>query len=223
MTPTTQKPNAGDLIEGYSLGHFATNCYIVRAPEGDACWIVDASWGAGALVERANELGLAPERLVLTHAHPDHIAGVPEVKAALPDLPVLIHRDEKDWLNDPQKNLSARLGGDELRVGDADELLEDGQALTLGTSEWIVLHTPGHSPGGVALYCADLGVVIAGDTLFEGSIGRHDFPSSDEQAPFASIREKLYALPDDTLVLPGHGGATTIGREKSSNPFVRPL
>lgn len=223
MTPPTNSVPIEDLIEGFTLGPFATNCYIVRAPEGDACWFVDASWGAEALVERARERNLKPERLLLTHAHPDHIAGVADIKSAHPDLPVAIHSAERDWLNDPVKNMSARLGEDELRVGEADDTLEDGQTLTLGDSSWSVLHTPGHSPGGVSLYCEAIGVVIAGDTLFQGSIGRFDFPASDEHTLFASIREKLYALPDETIVLPGHGGATTIGHEKASNPFVRPL
>jgi len=223
MTQLSNATKVAERIEGFVLGPYATNCYLVRSPGGEACWIVDASWGGGALLERAQGLGLRPEKLVLTHAHPDHIGGIPDIKAAMPDLPVAIHSAEKDWLNDPQKNMSARLGDDELRVGEPDELLEDGQALTLGDSEWVVLHTPGHSPGGVSLYCADLGAVIAGDTLFAGSVGRYDFPSSDGDALSASIREKLYALPDDTLVLPGHGGVTTIGQEKASNPYVRPL
>ncbi len=223
MAESAQTSSLSELIEGYTLGPFATNCYVVRVAGGDACWFVDASWGAAALVERVKELGLRPEKLLLTHAHPDHIAGVPEVKGAMPDLPVAIHGAEREWLTDATKNLSTALGGEAITVGAADEILEDGQALSLGETEWEVLHTPGHSPGGVSLYCAGLGVVIAGDTLFAGSIGRFDFPSSDEGALFASIREKLYALPDETVVLPGHGAATTVGREKASNPFVRPL
>jgi glyoxylase-like metal-dependent hydrolase (beta-lactamase superfamily II) len=103
-----------------------------------------------------------------------------------------------------------------------DETLEDEQALGLGETRWHVLHTPGHSPGGVTLHCPDLAVAFAGDTLFAGSIGRYDFPSSDGPTLFASIRHRLYTLPDDTAVLPGHGPATTVAREKKSNPFVRP-
>jgi len=215
-------PLSDQLVEGYSLGPFATNCYLVRAEDSHECWVVDASWGAGMLVDRARELGATVVRTILTHAHPDHIAGLGEIAEKAPGVPVAIHGAEKDWLGDPQKNLSVALGDDPITAPAPDELLEDGQELTLGGHMWVVLHTPGHSPGGVSLYCAEIGVVLAGDTLFAGSIGRFDFPSSDEGTLFASIREKLYTLPDETVVLPGHGPATTIGREKASNPFVRP-
>jgi len=215
-------PVSDQLVEGYTLGPFATNCYLVRAEDSEECWIVDASWGAGMLADRAAELGVTVSNILLTHAHPDHIAGLGELAEKLPGVPVAIHGAEKDWLGDPQKNMSVALGDDPISLPAPDALLEDGQELTLGAHAWRVLHTPGHSPGGVSLSCAEIGVVIAGDTLFAGSIGRFDFPSSDEAALFASIREKLYELPDETVVLPGHGPATTIGREKASNPFVRP-
>ena len=219
---TAGTPDLDQLVEGFALGHFATNCYLLRAASTGACWVVDASWGAGAIADRINELGLRPERLILTHAHPDHIAGIPDLRAAFPGLPVAIHRAEKDWLTDPSKNLSSALGDDPIALEPPDEVLEHDQTLTLGEHRWRVLHTPGHSPGGIGLYSEELGVLVAGDTLFAGSIGRYDFPSSDGPTLFASIRDTLYALPDETVVLPGHGPATTIGREKSSNPFVRP-
>lgn len=212
----------GEIVEAFTLGPFATNCYLVRAPGHGGCWVVDASWGAAAMTDRARALGLTPELVVLTHAHVDHIAGLDEVRSACPGVPVLLHSAEHGWLGDPALNLSAALEDAPVSMPPADGTLEDGQELTLGTHVWRVLHTPGHSPGGVSLYAPEIGVVLAGDTLFAGSIGRFDFPTSDEDALFASIREKLYALPDETVVLPGHGPATTIGAEKRSNPYVRP-
>lgn len=218
-------PPAGDggarvEVHAFPLGPYETNCYIVRPAGLQRCWIIDASFGGKALVQAAKRLGATPELLILTHAHLDHIAGVDEVRAAYPDLPILIHSAERHWLTDPQANLSA-LSGFPATCAPATRLLNEGEVLTLGPTSWRVLHTPGHSPGGIALYCAAAGILLAGDTLFAGSVGRSDFPGSDPNVLAASIREKLYTLPDDTLVYPGHGPSTTIGREKRSNPFVR--
>lgn len=221
-TPKTNRIPLDQIIDGFTLGPFATNCFILRDPDSADCWIIDAGWGARAMIERIEAEELSPVRLILTHAHPDHIAGVPEFREAFPGLPVALHAAEKDWLGDPVKNLSALLGEDPVVMDPPDEILEDDQDLGLGENTWRVLHTPGHSPGGVTLYCPELAVAFAGDTLFAGSIGRYDFPSSDGPTLFESIRNRLYTLPDDTAVLPGHGPATTIGREKKSNPFVRP-
>lgn len=212
-------PSTPPLIEGFVLGPFATNCYVVRAG-GGSCWIVDASFEPQPLIARVRELGLTPSAIILTHAHADHIAGLAEVKAAFPEAPILIHEAEKGFLTDPTLNLSAAYGTP-LIAPEADGFLEDGQTIELGDSKWKVLHTPGHSPGGVTLYCEAAGEALVGDTLFAGSIGRHDFPTSDGPTLFKSIREKLYMLPDETRVYPGHGPMTTIGREKRTNPFVR--
>jgi glyoxylase-like metal-dependent hydrolase (beta-lactamase superfamily II) len=118
-------------------------------------------------------------------------------------------------------NLSAMMGMDVTAPG-PDELLHDGDQLSLAGSRWNVLHTPGHSPGGVTFYHEESGQALVGDTLFQGSIGRTDFPGSDTQTLLKSIRKRLYALPDETVIYPGHGEPSTIGREKRTNPFVRP-
>lgn len=207
-------------IEALELGPFATNCYIVSEPGAPACWIIDASFDAADLVARVQKLGLTPQALILTHAHVDHIAGVDDVLEAFPGLKVLGHAAEKDWPGNPVLNLGAPIGMD-VRVHGMDGFLREGQELELGPQRWRVFETPGHSPGGITLYNQLAKVAIVGDTLFAGSIGRTDFPGSDFDTLADSIRTKLYTLPDDTRILPGHGPASTIGAEKRSNPFVR--
>lgn len=208
----------GVRIESFELGPYATNCYVVSA--GESCWIVDAGFDPGRMIERVKESGKTPERLILTHAHADHIAGLDHVRQAFPGLEVWLHPNEHDWLADPQLNLSCALGMP-YTTDPAEHSIQGGETLELGGTTWRVFHTPGHSPGSVTLYCKGAGKAIVGDTLFAGSIGRSDFPTSDERALHDSIRNTLYALPDETVVLPGHGPSTTIGREKASNPFVR--
>ena len=210
---------ATDLqIDRFVLGPFETNCYLVRA--ADESWVVDAGFDPDELCAAIERLDKPPSRVILTHAHADHIAGLDQVRALCPDAPVHIHPLEQSWLSEPRLNLSAGFGLP-VTVAPATDLLADGQTLDLGSLSWRVVHTPGHSPGSVSLIQPESGVAIVGDTLFNGSIGRFDFPTSSEQDLFASIRDRLYALDDDTRVLPGHGPETTIGREKRSNPYVR--
>lgn len=207
-------------IEGMSLGPFDTNSYIVRVEGGRECWIIDPSFGPEPLIQRVRELGLTPAAIVLTHAHVDHIAGVDDVLSAFPGTPVLVHESERRWLSDPILNLGA-MGGMMVTAQGPTRTLREGETLELEGSRWDVLHTPGHSPGGVTLHHAPGQVAIVGDTLFAGSVGRTDFPGADPRTLAASIREKLYRLPDDTTIYPGHGPESTIGVEKRTNPFVR--
>lgn len=208
------------VVERFVLGPFETNCYLVRASVGGGVWVVDAGFDPAPMLDRLAALRQPVEAILLTHAHADHIAGLNEVKAAHPSAPILIHPAETGFLADPARNLSEGFGVP-ITAPAADGPLEDGRSLTLGGVEWTALHTPGHSPGGVTLHCAAADVALVGDTLFAGSIGRFDFPTSDEAALFRSIRQRLYALPDETVVYSGHGEPTTIGREKATNPFVR--
>ncbi|MCC6661280.1 MAG: MBL fold metallo-hydrolase [Phycisphaerales bacterium] len=218
-------PARGSLVtvEAFPLGPFETNCYLVyrsgREAAGSACWVVDAGYEPGALVERVRELRLSPRALILTHTHADHIAGVDEVRDVL-GVPVWVHEAEASWLTDPMLNLSAAVGLP-VTARPAERSLCDGEALDLAGAAWRVLHTPGHSPGGISLYQPESRLVLAGDALFSGSVGRTDFPGSDPSTLAQSIRLRLYTLPDDTTVYPGHGPETTIGVEKRSNPFVR--
>jgi hydroxyacylglutathione hydrolase len=206
-----------------------TNCYLVRVPnpnQGKAqgaagdCWVVDAGFEPAAMIARIRELGLRPAAVVLTHAHVDHIAGVGEVLREFPGTPVLVHQAEAAWLNDPVLNLSAMMGMSVTAPG-PDGPLRDGEELELAGSRWRIMHTPGHSPGGVTLYHAPSGQALVGDLIFAGSVGRFDFPGSDGQVLAQSIRRRIYTLPDDVALHPGHGPATTVGREKRGNPFVR--
>lgn len=219
MTDHAQSP---PIIEAFALGPFETNCYLVRHEDEPArCWVADAGFQPAALIDRVRQLRLTPEAVVLTHCHADHIAGLFELRRAFPGAPIWVHEEEARWLSDPELNLSASLGIP-ITAPEPDRRLHGGEVLDLCGRPWRVLHTPGHSPGGVALYHEPSGAAIVGDALFAGSIGRTDFPNADFDTLANSIRTKLYTLPDETRVLPGHGPPTTIGREKRSNPFVRP-
>lgn len=218
-------PDPAITIHGFELGPWATNCYVVapsRPTTGSAtpCWIIDASFEPEPLIEHIRSEGLTPEALIFTHAHIDHIAGAFDVRRAFPGIPILIHELEEQWLLDPELNLSIG-AGIPTTAPHATRLIKDGDTLILGSTSWRTLHVPGHSPGSIALWCESEGVVLGGDALFNGSIGRTDFPGCSPEALARSIRTKLYTLPDNTVVYPGHGPATTIGREKRSNPFVR--
>lgn len=206
-------------IHCFVLGPFETNCYVVTVDGSEDCWIIDAGFSPQSLIDAVSESGKKPAALILTHAHVDHIAGIGDVLEAFGPIPILIHDAEREWLGSPQLNMSTMLGLP-VTAPEPDRAIQEGQTLELGGSSWSVLHTPGHSPGGITLYNAAGGVALVGDSLFAGSIGRTDFPNSDFATLADSIRSKLYVLPDETRVYPGHGPDTTIGREKRSNPFV---
>jgi hydroxyacylglutathione hydrolase len=220
MTHASLALDSGLTIERFELGPFLTNCYILHTPPNPACVIVDASFGPEVMIDFIREESLDVQAIVLTHAHIDHIAGINELRETFPDAPTMIHDDEANWLTDAKVNMSADYGSP-IQSTPADRLLTHDDTLELVGCPWRVLHVPGHSPGSIALYSDDHRVALVGDALFKGSVGRHDFPSSNGDQLFSTIKQHLYALPDDTLALPGHGPHTAIGDEKANNPFVR--
>jgi len=208
-------------LRGFTLGDWMTNCYVLWRGDGPNCWIVDAGFEPGTMIQTIREENLNPTLLILTHGHVDHIAGVNDLRDAWPELPIAIHDDERDFLTDPTLNLSAMVGLN-ITTPPADRALAHGETLDLDGLAFEIRHTPGHSPGGVTLYQHESQLALVGDALFADSIGRHDFPTSDGPTLLESIREQLYTLPDETRVFSGHGPETTIGHEKTNNPFVRP-
>ncbi|MCC6683074.1 MAG: MBL fold metallo-hydrolase [Phycisphaeraceae bacterium] len=204
-------------LQCFTLGDWMTNCYLVS--DGDLCWIVDAGFQPQPLLDAIQQQKLQPQAVVLTHAHVDHIAGLHEIRDRYPQLPILIHDNEREFLTDAALNLSLYFI-DPFVGPEATGSLAHGQQLTLGNTSFEIRHTPGHSPGNVCLYQKEAGVALVGDTLFADSIGRSDFPTSNPHDLIKSIHEQLLTMPDDTRVLPGHGPETTIGRERRHNPFL---
>ena len=200
---------------------FVQNSRLILPTGCDVCWIVDPGLPPATqnMLKYMSAEHLTPIATILTHAHADHIAGIPLILGSYPELPVYLAENEWPFLGDPSQNLSATTGLD-LRV--QVPVLKDlpaGGSLELGQTSWRVLDTSGHSPGGRTLSCARAGVAIVGDALFAGSIGRIDFPHSDGQLLLTNIRENLFTLPGETLVLSGHGPDTSIGVERRTNPF----
>jgi len=200
---------------------FAENCYLLSPSDSSRCVIVDPGLDADRIIDTISEQRLQPGAILLTHGHADHIAGVESLKRCWPECPILIGRQDAPKLTDAELNLSAQYGFG-LTSPEADQLVDEGDRLDLAGMEFEVHHTPGHSIGHV-VYIWKGGspwIVVGGDVLFQEGIGRTDFPDGSFEQLEESIRTKLFTLPDDTVVLPGHGPTTTIGHEKQFNPFV---
>ncbi len=209
-------------IHNFIVNALQTNCFVVD--DAGEAMIIDPGGDAESIARYLDENRLTPRFIVDTHAHFDHIAANTDLKRRYPDAVLAAHEADADALADPEKNLSVMMGVD-FRSAEADRRLKEGDELHVGACALRVLHTPGHTPGGVCLYCEappdhDAPVLFAGDTLFAGGVGRTDFPGGDMALLIRSIREKLLVLPDETRVFTGHGPATTIARERAMNPFV---
>lgn len=198
-------------------GPLAVNTYLVNDPESNKGFIVDPGGYDKRLVDIVNNETIEIVYIILTHSHYDHIGGVPEYKALFPSAKVVLSAAEMDFFKDANGAISA----DEVGVHVSfkpDVLVREGDMITAGNMSFKVVLTPGHTPGGMCLI-GD-GVVFSGDTLFRASIGRTDFEGGSYDQISDAIHRKLFCLPDDTRVFPGHMGDTTIGFEKRNNPFV---
>lgn len=215
----------GVTLKTFVEPSFGENALLVTAPrdEGPAIgWIIDPSFPPHVynLIDHVLTEKIEIERILLTHGHGDHIAGVDAVHAAFPSAGVWIAAEDEPMLHDANRNLSAPFGVDIVVQSPVAGHLTPGMELTLGANQWRVLDTSGHSPGGRSLYCQACGIVIVGDALFAGSIGRTDFPGSNHTQLIDNIHRHLLSLPGGTVVYSGHGPTTTIENERKSNPFL---
>ncbi len=192
------------------VGSYGVNCSIL-SQEGRA-WIVDPGQEGTRILELLAKKGLEPAAILLTHAHFDHITGIADLQATFPELPVYVHEADHVMFGHPFNQQPPEYAS----IG-VPKNLTDVRGLACPGVE--VIHTPGHTPGGVCYYVKELGLLLSGDTLFAGSIGRTDFPGGNMTEMLTSLK-RLMELPDETLVIPGHGGTTTIATEKKSNPYL---
>jgi hydroxyacylglutathione hydrolase len=207
-------------IESVESSPFAEISYIVwRQGQHDAV-VVDPGFDPQSILALLTSHGLRPAAILNTHGHADHIAGNAAMKEAFPDAPLIIGRNEAFLLRDSEANMSAPFGLP-IASPEADRLVDDGEQIELARFRFEVREIPGHSPGSVVFICNEFepAFVFGGDVLFAGSIGRTDL-GGDMPQLLKGIRAKLFPLPDNTVIYPGHGRATTIGEEKRSNPFV---
>jgi len=204
-------------VETFILGPLKTNSYVLRS--GGDCWVVDPGMWPRRLVRFLRELAVVPSRILLTHGHGDHIAGIGKLRKAFEGVWLCCPAADTAMLRDVKLNMSGAFGLG-IKAPQADELLEPGMLLKLGHESWKVLDTSGHTPGGVSYYCAAEAMVLTGDALFAGSIGRTDIPAASEARLLGNIREHLLSLPDETRIMPGHGQPSTIGAERRTNPFL---
>ena len=203
-------------IKSMTLGMVATNCYLIINKETKEALLIDPADNALRISNVIEENVCTLKAILLTHGHFDHIMALNELKKRY-NVPVYAHEEEEDVLKQSSLNMSGMIG--QIYTTQADIYVKDGEHLKLAGLDIIVLHTPGHTKGGVCYYLPEEKVLMSGDTLFHCSIGRTDFPTGSMSQLVRSVKEQLFVLPDDVQVYPGHDSVTSIGYEKQDNPF----
>jgi glyoxylase-like metal-dependent hydrolase (beta-lactamase superfamily II) len=208
------------ILESFPVGPLRCNCTILGDEVTHEAVVVDPGDNIPEILSRLQKHGLTLRQIVITHAHIDHVGGAALLKKAT-GAPVFLNQKDLGLLG-AMEIQAGWLGVPTPEVGSPDESADDGLTVGLATLPAEVIHTPGHTPGSICLLFQQQHLLLAGDTLFAGSIGRTDLPGGDGRQILRSLRDRLMVLPDTTRVLPGHGPDTTIGEEKQSNPFLQP-
>lgn len=199
------------------LGAVSTNCYLVYNENSKEAVVVDPADSGSYILNKCSELGITPVAVLLTHGHFDHVLAAPDVRRAF-QVKIYASETEDAMLADSGLNMSESFYGAQVSFH-ADELVKEGQELSFLGITWKVMETPGHTTGSVCYYIPEEGILLAGDTLFHESYGRTDLPTGSSSQIVRSIIDRLFVLPDDTMVYPGHGDPTSIGYEKQRNPI----
>ena len=205
------------IVRSMALGMASANCYFVYYEGTKECLLIDAPGESDRIIKAVDGLELTPVAVLLTHSHFDHIGAAEALKAKY-DIPVCCHEAEEEMLENPRLNLTAMVG---TGYGiNPDRTFVDCERVRVGGFEFKVIHTPGHTQGGACYHFEQDKKLFSGDTLFNETVGRTDFPTGSGRILINSIKEKLFVLPDDTVVYPGHNDYTTIGHEKKYNEYV---